>query len=507
MARMVDRTPDPEAGKDTPVPAGSRPDLLIGQLVADKYRVIELVARGGMGRIYKAEQHGRVVALKVLSTRYAAETDPAFERRFLQEAATCAKLTHPNTVRIFDYGPMKDGNGEPTLFMVMEFIEGRTLSALLRGEGPLPEARAVGIAREIARSLREAHRLGIVHRDLKPKNIMLVQVDERERVKVVDFGIAKVLGDDNPGLTSTQNIVGSPRYMAPEQIRHGAIDGRTDLYALGVVLYEMLAGSVPFDSTKTVDLLIQHIQADVPSIAGRRGVAIDPRLDALVLKCLAKDPTDRFPDVEALIAALDELGLVDAAVATTDRSGTVPVDPSTEASSSSTTLAVPAPALPRRVGVAAVATTAVLALLLVTSLGVWAFSGGPDSGTAIGSVPAAPPPPVPAVLAPVPAVEAPIALHLTSTPPGAQVWEGNRMYGNTPFDVPLDRHVHTPRTFTLRLDGFVPFEVVQAPTAADAVQDATLVAVPAAAPLPPRPPRAPVPPKPPPPTDDIKGAR
>ncbi|MBM4365061.1 MAG: protein kinase, partial [Deltaproteobacteria bacterium] len=280
-------------------------DPLVGAVVADKYRVIDLVARGGMGRIYRAEQAplGREVALKIL-TRPVLGTnldDVALEKRFLLEAATCARLRHPNTVTVFDYGAI-DIAGEQTFYMVMEFVRGRTVSQAIRAEGPFSPARTVRVAHEICRSLREAHRAGIVHRDLKPSNVMLAQTEEGEAVKVLDFGVAKVMAEGAESLTTDGSFVGSPRYTAPEQVRQEQIDGRADLYALGVMMFEMLSGAPPFSSSEPVRTLLMHLNDPVPALHGPEGVPAP--IEALVRRLLEKDPRARYADADAVILAL-----------------------------------------------------------------------------------------------------------------------------------------------------------------------------------------------------------
>jgi serine/threonine protein kinase len=302
----------PESPSDAPPP---RPpprapdpgdDPLVGALVADKYRVIEAVARGGMGRIYRAVQEplGRVVALKTLLPQYnGGEREKTLEKRFLLEASTCSKLDHPNTVKVFDYGTLRLG-GEDTLFMVMEFVSGRTLAQALRADGAFPPARVLRVAKEIARSLREAHANGVVHRDLKPSNVMLVERDDGESVKVLDFGVAKVMQEGGEALTSTGSFVGSPRYTAPEQIRQEDVDGRCDLYALGCVMYELLVGAPPFASGEPMRTLLAHLQDPVPSLRARAQQEIPDGVEALIMRCLEKERDRRWPDVAAFLEAL-----------------------------------------------------------------------------------------------------------------------------------------------------------------------------------------------------------
>jgi serine/threonine-protein kinase len=281
------------------------PDPLIGRTINERYRIVGTIARGGMGKVYRAEQQplGRLVALKVLNPNYTGENDPEFHRRFFLEASICSKLTHPNTVTIFDYGKTDD----EVYYIAMELLEGRTLHRALREEGPFPPERAMHIARQICRSLREAHALGVIHRDLKPANVYLMHHgDESDFAKVLDFGLVKNL-DEKAGeeLTQTGLFMGSPKYMSPEQIRGERVDGRVDVYALGVIMFEMLSGKVPFDRANSVNILMAHIQEEVPSINSFNPAAqVSPALEALVRRCMAKDPAQRYGGMDQVLAAL-----------------------------------------------------------------------------------------------------------------------------------------------------------------------------------------------------------
>src|ERR1700712_4339923 len=239
------------------------PDPLIGRVINERYRVVATIARGGMGKVYRAEQQplGRLVALKVLSPNYTGDNDPEFHKRFFLEASIASKLSHPNTVTIFDYGKTDDD----IYYIAMELLEGRTLHRVLRDDAPLSAERTMHIARQICRSLREAHNIGVIHRDLKPANVFLLNHgDEVDVVKVLDFGLVKNLLDKGEELTQTGLFMGSPKYMSPEQIRGDACDGRVDIYALGVMMYEMLTGKVPFDRQNSVNILMAHTHEDIP---------------------------------------------------------------------------------------------------------------------------------------------------------------------------------------------------------------------------------------------------
>lgn len=280
----------------------SNTDTLIGRVINDRFEIIDLIARGGMGRVYRAQQRplGRQVALKILDPRYKGDEDPEFQTRFFLEASTAAKLSHPNTVTVFDYGKTTD----EIYFIVMELVEGRTLSALLKELGPIEPERAINIAVQIARSVREAHGLGVIHRDLKPANVLLTRHgDEEDFVKVLDFGLVKDV-EANEELTQAGLFMGSPKYMSPEQIQGGDVDARTDIYALGVMLYLMLCGRVPFDRDNQVQILMAHMREAVPPMVRDDGVAVPAALEAVVMNCLEKDANNRYSDMNELVAAL-----------------------------------------------------------------------------------------------------------------------------------------------------------------------------------------------------------
>ncbi len=300
--------PPPVSSTPPPVPSdgGREDDSLVGTVLLDRVRIVRPIARGGMGKVYFGEQVGikRPCAIKILDPRMAGGGDiEDFTRRFLLEASVAAKLTHPNVVTIFDYGETADGS----CFIAMEYLEGRSLSDELKVVGKLPADRAIHITRQAARALREAHTLGVVHRDMKPGNVYLVKRDDDEDfVKVLDFGLVKE-ASTGEGQDHTQlgQIMGSPRYMSPEQVQGKHVDARTDVYALGAMLYAMLAGRPPFDKATDLATMMAHV-SDTPQPLGQVAPDADlpPGLEAVVMKCLAKNPDDRFPSMEALITAL-----------------------------------------------------------------------------------------------------------------------------------------------------------------------------------------------------------
>ncbi len=284
--------------------AASKEDPLVGRVINDRFKIIAMIARGGMGRVYRARQEplGREVALKVLDPRYKGGEDPEFQARFFLEASTAAKLSHPNTVTVFDYGKTSDD----IYFIVMELVEGRTLSSMLKAEGALPGPRAIHIALQMARSVREAHGLGVIHRDLKPANVLITtHADEEDFVKVLDFGLVKDL-EENQELTQQGLFMGSPKYMSPEQIQGGRVDARTDVYSLGVILYYMLTGKVPFEGATQVQTLMAHVKNDVPPMEREDGVPIPQELQNVVMRSLAKDMEVRYRSMNDLILALKQ---------------------------------------------------------------------------------------------------------------------------------------------------------------------------------------------------------
>ena len=272
---------------------------MIGREIAGRYRIQSKIGEGGMGAVYKAEQMSlkRAVAIKLL--RSDVSGSPLLLRRFNAEAEAVAKLSHPNSVNIYDFGQDSDG----TLFIAMEFIEGRSLRAVIQSEAPLPLGRALSIASQVAASLADAHSHSIIHRDLKPDNVMLQSRGRaRDIVRVLDFGIAKLRDDQRAtqqAMTQAGDMLGTPQYMAPEQIRGDAIDGRTDIYAMGCMIYEMITGRLPFEGTTIMALLSKHLtEQPVPPSQRRPDLAITPHVDQLVMAAMAKDVRQRQATME-----------------------------------------------------------------------------------------------------------------------------------------------------------------------------------------------------------------
>jgi serine/threonine-protein kinase len=274
-----------------------------GDVLQDRYRVQQRIGKGGMGEVYLAEHVaiGRKVAIKIL---LGNPTDrPEMARRFLKEAKTASKLRHANVVDIIDFGHI-DAEGH-TPFFVMEYLEGRDLKAVLKEEKVLPWPRVRDIALQICAGLAVAHQQGFIHRDLKPDNVYLIRENGREHVKLLDFGISKAINDEAHDTTQTGVLLGTPEYMSPEQAQDQQLDARSDIYALGVILYRMVVGRVPFQSKAFMTVLAKHIQEPpVPPHEANPEVSIPPGVEAVILRCLAKKPEDRFQSAEALAEAL-----------------------------------------------------------------------------------------------------------------------------------------------------------------------------------------------------------
>ncbi len=281
----------------------------IGREVAGRYRILAKLGEGGMGAVYRAEQISlkRTVALKVLRPELSAE--PGMVRRFNAEAELAAKLSHPNTVTLFDFGQDADGS----LFIAMEYLEGRSLREVLTREGPLSPGRALAISEQLCASLADAHSRGIVHRDLKPDNVMLVKRGRATDVaRVLDFGIAKLRDEQTDGanrpMTRAGDLLGTPQYMAPEQIRGETVDARTDIYALGAMLYEMVTGRLPFEGPTLMSILSKHLtEMPVPPRDRRPDLRISPTLNQLVMDALDKDPARRPATMDAFADRLARL--------------------------------------------------------------------------------------------------------------------------------------------------------------------------------------------------------
>ncbi|MDU3010265.1 MAG: Stk1 family PASTA domain-containing Ser/Thr kinase [Peptoniphilus harei] len=267
---------------------------MINKILANRYEILEKIGTGGMGNVFKAHDRklDRIVAIKVLKLEY--NEDNNFIRKFKRESLAAASISHPNIVSIYDVGTEKVEDKE-VHYIVMEYIDGKTLKDLINDEGRLSEKRALNYCIQIAEALKVAHSKHIVHRDIKSQNIMVTRDD---RIKVTDFGIARVA--DNTTVTATNAVMGSVHYFSPEQARGAKVDNRSDIYSLGIVLFEMLTGRLPFDADNPVSVALMQVQSQMPKPSDFIK-SIDPSVDALVLKMTEKDPNDRYRDVFDLI--------------------------------------------------------------------------------------------------------------------------------------------------------------------------------------------------------------
>ncbi len=458
-------------------------DPLIGKTLSGRFRILEPLGSGGMGKVYKAMQSplDRIVALKVLNPEYANDKDPGFERRFFLEAAMTAKLHHPNTITVHDYGRTDDG----MLYIAMEYVEGETLQAMLAKTKTIGWARALNIGGQICRSLREAHKLGIIHRDLKPANVMVLHEETgSDLVKVLDFGLVKAFAGEalpklSPELTQAGVLLGSPLYMAPETAK-GEADPRADIYSLGVLLFQIITGKPPFTGKDSIDIIVKHIRERAPRLKSLKPDVPDS-VDLLIATCLEKEPGDRYQTMDEVLDAMKSI------VSDTGQSGafsdprpniTLPRSASSASIrrvSATGSHRRPNPSIevpietaelqtPRRLPLPwLIAGAVVLAGAIVFGVGLW------------GSKPKPMPMPVPPVaLAPaVPlprqepahaSVDSPIApkspalvtLSISSTPPGATVSIEGQPLGVTPLTYPLkaDDDGTAAAQLTFALDGY-----------------------------------------------------
>jgi serine/threonine-protein kinase len=293
--------------RNTPDPTADR---LLGRVLGGRYRLLERLGQGGMGTVYRATHTlmDKPVAVKILRAELA--TDAEAVARFHREARSASRLDHDHCIRVTDFGQSDDG----LLFLVMELLDGHSLSYVTR-RGPVPAPRAAAIGVAVAEALQHAHDAGIIHRDLKPDNVFLARrAKGREIVKVLDFGLAKLASDSalGPSITRDGTVFGTPEYMAPEQAEGEKLDGRTDVYALGVILYQLVCGEVPFKSSNFVALLTKQVSEEpTPPRDRRPDLEIPPGLELVIMRCLAKRREDRYEHAGEIADALEPFAASD----------------------------------------------------------------------------------------------------------------------------------------------------------------------------------------------------
>ena len=461
--------------------AAPPPDPLLGRVIDGRYRIEQQIGEGGMGVVYLSTHtvlHKRL-ALKVLRGDNSKDADVV--QRFMQEAQAATSIGHPNIIDISDFGRLPDGS----VYFVMEYLDGVSLSKLISKGGSVPMADALHIVRQIASALEAAHTRGIVHRDLKPDNIYIIrQGNDSLFAKVLDFGIAKVGGAASK-LTKTGMVFGTPHYMSPEQAAGHSVDQRTDVYALGVIMYEMFTGKVPFDADTFMGILSKHMFEPPARPSEVKGAALGA-LETVILKALEKNPDHRYLSMTELLVDLETVA-AGGNVQIGGRPGVAPPGNLADA------LEPPSHAEVRRPEASNTGLLVALAVLALLVIGggvggaVFLLSdGGEDSGQALAqadpetpavsqppptpTAPAAPPPTGPAAPTPTapaapavptapavplpvapPVAPAPVMISIASDPPGAEVLVDGVMVGNTPTQLP--RPTAGMQTLALRLRG------------------------------------------------------
>ena len=458
----------------TPVQAGgTRRDLTHFKL-ADRYLLEEMIGGGAMGTVYAGRdlRSDRRVAVKVLDLR-ADRNEAEFEARFTREATLTKRLSHPNIVEVLDSGKSGD-----VPYLVMELLEGRTLAQVLEQEPQMPWLRAVRLFRQMCEGLAFAHELGLMHRDLKPANCFVVGTGEREQVKLLDFGLAKAApreAVDEADVTRTTTVMGSPSYMAPEQAR-GEATPQSDLYSFGVILYRMLAGTLPFNGRTSIDVIVSHLQKPVPWFEELSHAPTVPiELELVVRRCLEKDPRARFASVKELEDALDE-AVRQAQLPPSARKATSQATPRLATGSDVAVQQTPTPVpveVPRPVVPAAPMFENVrkaprrsmgpmlMGVGFLLTLGATAFVAWNRGRSEVEALPQPPPPvPAPAVAPPqeepVPPGPHPVLFRINSIPTGATVRIGAKKMGETPvsFEVESDSSGEATAELTLELKGY-----------------------------------------------------
>ena len=443
--KLADGTWDPSA------------DPMVGKTIDGRYKIVSVLGEGGMGTVYEVRHTtlNRLFAMKVL--RRDVARDPELATRFTLEARATAAVKHPNIVAINDFGTIDDG----TPYFVMEILAGETLADLIKRGGPLPVGRGARIVTQVASGLQATHEAGVVHRDLKPENVFLVgnpslAPDTKDQVRIVDFGAAKVAGAGR--LTRAGVVFGTPHYMSPEQAGGHPVDQRADVYALGVMMYVLFTGRVPFEADTYMGILTQHmfVQPTPPSQLLPDSGAQLGALETVILRALEKKPEDRFQSMQELATAVDRIvqvapdgAVVDAAQPRAPSRRPAPLFLPVEEEHPSDVPPDLGFVAPLRWPLVAAAGALVLVGAGV-AYRLWPHAPSPEvtapapavaSSATVAMAVSVPPPPTTAV---------PRALHITSTPSFAEVWSEGVRVGTTPFDAAPAASAH----YLLRAPGY-----------------------------------------------------
>jgi len=425
-------------------------DPLVGKTIDGRYYVEKILGEGGMGLVYRGKHTilNKPLAIKVL--RPDVSRDEEIISRFKQEAQSASSIGNQHIIDISDFGNLPDGS----TYFIMEFLDGSDLTKVIETQSPVAPNRIVHIAKQLCDALGAAHDAGIVHRDLKPDNIYLVRRGgDSDFVKVLDFGIAKV-GGTSSKLTRAGQVFGTPHYMSPEQCAGTGVDHRTDLYAIGIILYEMVTGRTPFDADNLMGILTKHLY-EAPIAPSQIRPDCPPELEAIIIKCIAKKQDERYQNCRELLEDMKRIEAGMPALASSSTYSQVPAIPNPSMPS------ITQRALPQQqqggagkwIGLAAI-------LVLLGGGGTVAFMMSKQTPVVHAPVipQVVPPPPVatqPAAnTAPTPAA----IVKLISEPSGAEVWSGTELLGQTPLDVPRPEGSNR-LTIELRASGFTPRQV------------------------------------------------
>jgi len=445
-------------------------DPLIGQVLDGRYQIEKVLGEGGMGLVYKARHTtlGKPLAIKVLKAEVSK--DQEIVQRFRQEAQSATAIGNHHIIDISDFGVLADGS----TYFVMEFLDGISLTNAIEPGKPLETRRMVHIAKQLCRALGAAHDIGIVHRDLKPDNIYLIRRGgDNDFVKVLDFGIAKV-GGAKSKLTQVGQVFGTPHYMSPEQCAGTQVDKRTDVYALGVIMYEMTSSRVPFDADNLMGILTKHLYEEpVRPHELPPPVDVPVAIEAIIMKCLAKKADLRYQSMQEVLADLElaEQGLTPTAVVDSVRrasaTGSAFGNPRTGGTNSAITMDVGDVQIPQKSNKGLLIGGAIATVVVVGGI-ISAMAGGGDASQVKPEPPPAAaqeqkpvePPPVPVEEKPavnpppLPPVEEVVLVTVATKPVGAEVFNDGALIGRTPFQIPRPKRGENALDLTLKLDGY-----------------------------------------------------